>query len=680
LVLLALGAACALLLSTCNEYPLQHLQHRVTIQRSDIFMQGKRTRIDVLWVVDNSSSMCEEQASLTTHFDTFIDGLAELDASFHIGVVATEVDAARPHVAGRFRYEPARINSQHCVSYVACSRDEHCGVGGCLCGVPWLRRCAADGDCEGAEACVGYDLGGGGTSAIRHCSGACVEDSDCQDVAASRRTLYCEGARCRLRSCGSEADCPAGQACLPSGPDGGAISFCRRFRDPDIACNRPGAVGAPCPVDSVCGAGGRCEPVGFCPPETCDCPTSLDPVIKFGPDEDGGALDIEALQHHFRCVALLGTDGSSYEKGLEAAERALTPPLTADGGPNADFLREDAYLVVVFLSDENDCSDRGPECSTKDDCADSDNAACRQDPVERDRSFCRLPEREAQECEYWADRLADVSQLAARFKDLKLVADDVVGPACGGPDDCPAGQYCSVVHGKCARDAGRVIVAGIVGDRDTFCTAACPISDSQLCEASTACSDTCPAGEFCAERTYRQGGARVDPTCLDPTFGSAYSGRRYHEFVQHFSDRGITSSICRGRIDDALARIAGLVADVIPDSYCLAWPLPSCGADAECREGSQCVRDEGFLAGGRPFCAKVIQGVDGSTYYGPSDLIVEIHSEQTDEERVVPADQWRFLPADYGGCIEFLQGAPGPQEALFLRYLTPLDPTVALHP
>ena len=680
LCLLLLAAAGAAALLTCNDYPLQHLQHRVTIQRSDIFTQGRRTAIDVLWVVDNSSSMCEEQASLTSHFDTFIDGLAGLDASFHIAVVATEVDPARPQVAGRFRYEPARINSQHCVSYVACTRDEHCGVGGCLCGVPWLRRCAADQGCEAGEACVGYDLPAGGASALRHCSPACADDGDCQDVAASRRTSYCDGGRCRVRACLGDVECPAGQVCLPSGPDDGALSFCRRFRDPGIVCNRPGELGAPCPVDSRCGADGRCEPVGFCPPQTCDCPTSLDPVIEFGPDAAGGEPDFEALRHHFRCVALLGTDGSSYEKGLEAAERALTPPLAAAGGPNDGFLRDDAYLVVVFLSDENDCSDRGPACTTREDCPDSENAACRQDPVERDRSFCRLPEREAQECEYWSGRLADVPHLASRFKDLKLGPDDVVGPACSADEDCGAGLYCSATHRKCARHTGRVIVAGIVGDRDTFCTTACPTADGQLCEASNGCVDPCPGGEFCAERFYRQGGPRVEPTCLDPTFGSAYSGRRYHEFVEHFSDRGITRSICRGRIDEALARIAGLVADVIPDTFCLAWPLPSCSTDSECRGDAQCVHDPGTLAGGRPFCARVVQGVDGTSYYGPTDLVIEIRSQSDGTTRAMPPEQWRFLPAEYGGCVEFLGAGPGPQEALFLRYITPLDPNVDIHP
>lgn len=57
--------------------------------------------------------------------------------------------------------------------------------------------------------------------------------------------------------------------------------------------------------------------------------------------------------------ATLGVDGSDKEKGLEAAARALHPSLTAPGGYNKGFLRPAAELLVVFVSDEEDCSDEG---------------------------------------------------------------------------------------------------------------------------------------------------------------------------------------------------------------------------------------------------------------------------------------------------------------------------------
>ncbi|MBI5549009.1 MAG: VWA domain-containing protein [Deltaproteobacteria bacterium] len=55
-----------------------------------------------------------------------------------------------------------------------------------------------------------------------------------------------------------------------------------------------------------------------------------------------------------------GIGGAGQEMGLEAARRAITEPLSSSG--NAGFLRPGARLLVVILSDEDDCSDaRGCE-------------------------------------------------------------------------------------------------------------------------------------------------------------------------------------------------------------------------------------------------------------------------------------------------------------------------------
>ncbi|MEQ1505340.1 MAG: vWA domain-containing protein [Myxococcota bacterium] len=53
----------------------------------------------------------------------------------------------------------------------------------------------------------------------------------------------------------------------------------------------------------------------------------------------------------------IGINGSDKEKGLEAAVHALSPALLAN--QNAGFLRPDANLLVIVVSDEEDCSDDG---------------------------------------------------------------------------------------------------------------------------------------------------------------------------------------------------------------------------------------------------------------------------------------------------------------------------------
>ena len=59
------------------------------------------------------------------------------------------------------------------------------------------------------------------------------------------------------------------------------------------------------------------------------------------------------LDAAFRCAAQVGTGGSGAEQSLGAAIAALTPPLVDAGQCNADFLRQDALLVLVILTDED---------------------------------------------------------------------------------------------------------------------------------------------------------------------------------------------------------------------------------------------------------------------------------------------------------------------------------------
>lgn len=56
---------------------------------------------------------------------------------------------------------------------------------------------------------------------------------------------------------------------------------------------------------------------------------------------------------------LVGIDGSGREKGIEAASWALSALMTSEGSANEGFLRPEANLLAVFVSDEDDCSDEG---------------------------------------------------------------------------------------------------------------------------------------------------------------------------------------------------------------------------------------------------------------------------------------------------------------------------------
>jgi hypothetical protein len=89
------------------------------------------------------------------------------------------------------------------------------------------------------------------------------------------------------------------------------------------------------------------------PTPTTGCPNPPDPAAGrilgdvITPETDDPAAT-------FQEIVNVGTCGSGFEMGLEAARMAVTEPLASD--ENAGFLREDATLSIIFVSDEEDSS------------------------------------------------------------------------------------------------------------------------------------------------------------------------------------------------------------------------------------------------------------------------------------------------------------------------------------
>ena len=65
----------------------------------------------------------------------------------------------------------------------------------------------------------------------------------------------------------------------------------------------------------------------------------------------------ESLEDVFSCVAGLGTLGCGFEQPLEAMYKALDPTSAFNNG----FVRDSAYLAVVLITDEDDCSAANPQ-------------------------------------------------------------------------------------------------------------------------------------------------------------------------------------------------------------------------------------------------------------------------------------------------------------------------------
>jgi hypothetical protein len=94
--------------------------------------------------------------------------------------------------------------------------------------------------------------------------------------------------------------------------------------------------------------------------------------LSYDPGTPGS--DAASFARDVECIALVGTGGCGFEQPLEAILKAVTPSTQPPAGAfdgvfgmglpgnadtaNAGFLRDDSLLVIVALSDEEDCSAR----------------------------------------------------------------------------------------------------------------------------------------------------------------------------------------------------------------------------------------------------------------------------------------------------------------------------------
>jgi hypothetical protein len=81
----------------------------------------------------------------------------------------------------------------------------------------------------------------------------------------------------------------------------------------------------------------------------------LDPASKFLVSTGAGTMNnfMGDIADVFSCMAVLGTQGCGYEHQLQSTRVALYEGIIKE---NAGFLREDAYLAIVEITDEDDCS------------------------------------------------------------------------------------------------------------------------------------------------------------------------------------------------------------------------------------------------------------------------------------------------------------------------------------
>lgn len=462
---MSLGALAVALVAGCNQHPLEALEETVTsVNRQENRLPAK-TKIDFLFVIDNSGSMCEEQDNLTQNFDAFSAFLSqELGAAADYRIAVTSTDMSPMNAQrGNFLADPA---------------------------LPAMSL---------------------------NCINPRTNEPIVPDTEACQRLLM-----------NGELD-----TIIKSGPEGNIGRNCDAAPDPDLCVQ-------------------------------------------------------EDLELKFRCLATLGITGDGFEKGLEAMRVSLSCE-----GPNArhfdeccvqvreqgrdvmrynpaceigenqeepEFLRPDAVLVVIIVSDENDCSD--PASNP----AESRRVICKYGTVDgnadgipdgyNDRELCG--NRNPADC--FRAECGELSAADCRSKRCEIPRSENNACEWFRSDLTPVQDYYRFLTGLKARPLEQLVVATIVGQRN-YTPNGFQITYQQGQPPAAECTiqgedDVRPVltSDMCCPNGSCKG--TVGTSCQSDN-GRAFAGRRYLQLAEEFGTNGIgCPAPPEGLADDAQAVVA----------------------------------------------------------------------------------------------------------------------------
>jgi len=238
--------------------------------------------------------------------------------------------------------------------------------------------------------------------------------------------------------------------------------------------------------------------------------------VDFSITYDDGTSEI-TTEIAASCVPSIGSEGCGFEQPLEAMLKALWPAsdtsvefLEGQGhgeGDNAGFLREDSLLIVIVVSDEDDCS--------------------ASDPALFDLS---TPEHGVNVlCSKRADQLYEVQRYVDGLKSLRDGDDPIVFVALSGvPPELAAAQ------------------AEIdLSDADAVSAYYDRVLDAPEMQIAI---DSRGTGDFVDDNLF--------PSCDRGEEGRAYPPRRLVEMTKAFGSAGVLGSVCS---DDFASTIGGVI-------------------------------------------------------------------------------------------------------------------------
>jgi hypothetical protein len=246
------------------------------------------------------------------------------------------------------------------------------------------------------------------------------------------------------------------------------------------------------------------------------------------------------LTDTFSCLAEVGTGGCGFEQQLEAMYKALDVEQTQE---NAGFLRESAFMGVILLTDEDDCSASAEILfdPTQNDINTTlgyrDSFRCFEFGVECDTPETRQPGPRTG-CEPLEDDQALLHQIA---------------------------RYTSFI--ETIKDPTMTVVAAISG----------PVNQEIMVEVGT------------------DGKPEVKPTCVDSSGQGAKPGIRIEAFVEHFNDgeamnEWAYTSVCQTDFSATLQGIGEKLAEIMSEK-CPVKPFAGCPMGPSGTTCSPCLPD-----------------------------------------------------------------------------------------
>lgn len=601
----SLAVACAAAFG-CNEHPVQKLDNVLTAVDNQTTRLPAKTKIDFLFMIDNSGSMCEEQANLTRNFSAFSNFLFEdlgASADYRLAVISTDMYASNGEM-GSFLSKPAEpVPSINCI-------DPTTG-----------EKLSPD-----TEDCASLDLPLVIDSANISSKEELEQQFRCLATLGTRGDGFekgLESMRVSL-SCASE-NCL--RSCFNSGKSEKECRIECRAPNSDLfgkCCNPDGTYNPSCTVSES-------------DPEQ-DKPTFLRPdailVVIFITDED---------------------DCSDPSTNPAASKLAICKYGTADS--NGDGI-PDGYgdKTICGSYSANDCFNW--ECGVP---GSGESLADRAEACYKQR--CKIGRDDNSACEWYRDDLTPVSDYYEFLTSLKgqPLEQLVVATIVGQRAYTPSGKVVSFVKGQPASECREII-------------------DNQ--SRAVVSDECCPDGKCVGT---------IDTSCQSEN-GEAFAGKRYLELSEYFEDNGIGCpqglegdtnqcvSICQDDFATPLMAIRDRIIRIMA-TYCLDQP-PRCqvpasyDADGKVVPAHDCVTEEekatttNYLIQVRKECSlSVEEGGNCQQIIPPRVLCPGINCEADENYE---GDEWELVlnePGCTGNALVRLLRTPEAGSEISIEFL-----------